>query len=263
MKRFSRITAALIASMTIFMFSCDKDNDDETPKPQLPQANVVKSAGDVLPAINQFRSLIGDSLNTTTGKTSGRREVNWEGVPSNQTNNNLFPLDFFNNTDPNGPVGRKRGLVYSPSSVFRVDSTAYSEIEASYATEFKAFSGKKLFAPAGSNKTEISFRIAGTNTPAFVNGFGLVFSDIDDESKTTVHFYDGNKSLGIFNAPKRTDADGFSFLGVFFPTAKVTRIVITTGNGVLAAGTKDITAGGSQDLVVMDDFFYDEPKVIE
>ncbi|MEP6947800.1 MAG: hypothetical protein ABI863_00935 [Ginsengibacter sp.] len=37
-------------------------------------------------------------------------------------------------------------------------------------------------------------------------------------------------------------------------------VKITAGNGLLATGVKDITDGGTKDLVVMDDFIYDEPK---
>jgi hypothetical protein len=46
---------------------------------------------------------------------------------------------------------------------------------------------------------------------------------------------------------------------VFFPDEKVTRVRITAGNGALATGVKDVTDGGSKDLVVYDDFFYNEP----
>ena len=79
-------------------------------------ATELKAAGDssaIIGTINQFRKILGDSLNVAPGKTSGRREVNWDGVPANFTNNNTFPPDFFNLTDPAGANGRKRGLVYS------------------------------------------------------------------------------------------------------------------------------------------------------
>lgn len=241
--------------------SCDKDDDNDYSQPPQIKSNVVSAAGDLTAAISQFRTLLGDPANTTPGQSAGRREVNWDGVPANLTNNNTFPLDFFNNTDPNGPNGRKRGLVYlNTGAQFRIDSTNFAEIEPTYADNFKAFSPKRLVTAANTNITEIGFKIPGSDTDASVKGFGLVFSDVDNAEYTKVEYFNGSKSLGVFKAPKRTDANGFSFLGVFFPEEKVTRVKITHGNGVLAAGQKDISDGGTYDLVVMDDFFYSEPS---
>jgi hypothetical protein len=264
MKQFRSIAVTLIAATLIVSCSKDDDNGYETPTPPEPpvqiKSTVVSAAGDLTAALTQFRTLIGDPLNTTPGKTTGRREVNWDGVPANLTNSNNFPFDFFNITDPTGADGRKRGLVYANTGTsFRVDSTSYSEIDASYAAEFKPFSGKRLFTYINNNITEIFFKVPGTNTEAFVKGFGLILSDVDDANSTSLEFFSGTKSLGVFKAPVRKDANGFSFLGVQFPDEKVTRVKITAGNGLLGAGIKDISAGGTKDLVVMDDFFYSEP----
>lgn len=259
MTRLKLIAAAITA---LVLTGCDKeDYDDHTPPP--PPPTVVKASGDLTNALTQFRSLIGDPLNTTPGQTVGRREVNWDGAPVNVTNNNAFPLDFFNSTDPAVGNARKRGLVYiGAANSLRLDSTNYSEIETTYGDNFKPFSNKKVITSINSNITEIEFKVAGTNTPASVQGFGLVFSDVDQDNYTTVQFFDGNKSLGVFKAPVRSDANGHSFLGVHFANDKVTRIKITAGNGVLAQGTLDVTNNGTKDLVVFDDFFYSEPKAL-
>lgn len=251
-------TASLLTAVTLLFISCKKDNDYH--EPQQPQilSSVVKGSGDISSALTQFRGLLGDSLNTTPGKTSGRREVNWDGVPAANTNNSSFPLDFFNNTDPNGPAGRKRGLVYvSNGTAFRIDSSDFSELDGGYAAEFDAFSPKKIISPVATNITEVVFKVPGTNTDAFIRGLGIVFLDVDDANATTIEYFNGNKSLGVFKAPVRTSSS-FSFLGVFFPNEKVTRAKITAGNA--AMGNKDITSGGTKDIVVMDDFLYDEPK---
>jgi hypothetical protein len=264
-------TSLFLILASALLASCDKndngyDGDGGQKDPQI-EVNISKSSGDsatIIGTINQFRKVLGDSLNTTPGKTSGRREVNWDGVPADLVNNDQFPLDFFNNTDPAGPAGRKRGLVYlNAGSALRVDSSSFSDIDASYADEFQFFSRKKLIAAATSNISEIVFKVAGTNTDAFVKGFGVIFTDVDDAASTYVEFYDGAKLLGKFNAPARTNAGSFSFLGIHFPADKITKIRITAGNGVLAQGNKDISQGGSKDLVVFDDVFYDEPQQLQ
>ncbi len=245
--------------LSSFMIACDKD-DDDTPPPPAPQATVVSGAGELTAVLTQFRGILGDPLNSTPNQATGRREVNWDGVPANFTNSDNFPFDFFNLTDPAGANGRKRGLVYAnAATAFRVDSSDFAEIDASYADQFDAFSGKRTFVTRGSVVTEIVFKVPGTNTDAFVKGFGAVFSDVDDANSTKIEFYNGTKSLGVFKAPVRAAGSSFSFLGVFFPGEKVTKVKITAGNGLLAAGVKDISNNGTYDLVVMDDLFYNEP----
>jgi hypothetical protein len=267
MKKISLFSILLAG---VFITSCNKDDDYHYEKPGGGGQNYVtelKAAGDssaIIGTINQFRKILGDSLNVAPGKTSGRREVNWDGVPANFTNNNTFPLDFFNLTDPAGANGRKRGLVYlATGSPLRLDSSSFKDIDASYATQFIAFSQKKAIISANSTVSEIVFKVAGTNTDASVQGFGIIFSDVDEANSTTLQFFNGNKDLGTYKAQPKNGSANFSFLGVHFQNDKVTRIKITAGNGVLAAGTKDVSNGGSKDLVVYDDFFYDEPKPLQ
>lgn len=262
MKKITILSLAIAAVLV----SCNKDDHYPNVPPPAPEikADIVKAAGDsaaIIASVNQFRSMLGDSLNTAPGKTGGRREVNWDGVPPTFTNNNNFPLDFFNATDPNLPNGRKRGLVYlNNGSPIRIDSTSFSEIESSYADQLLPFSKKRAVISASSVVSEIVFKVAGTDTDAFVKGFGIIFTDVDDASSTYLEFFNGSKSLGVFYAPQRNATGGFSFLGVHFPDEKVTRIKITAGNAVAAPGVKDLSSGGSKDVVAYDDFFYSEPK---
>jgi hypothetical protein len=257
MKKIKILMAFL--SGAILIASCDKDDDAYvSPEPQ-PQAIVVNASGDLSAALTEFRHLLGDSLNTVPGKTSGRREVNWDGVSADLNNNDAFPFNFFNATDAGAPNGRKRGLIYiNDGTTFRVDSSDFAGIDPSYAAQFNPFSGKRTFSGANSNVTEVAFQVAGQTTPAIIKGFGVVFSDVDDAASTSLEFFNGTKSLGVFKAPV-AGSNSFSFLGVYFPNEKVTRVKITAGNAKLAAGVKDISDGGTKDLVVMDDFFYNEP----
>ncbi|MEO7766151.1 MAG: hypothetical protein ABIS01_01950 [Ferruginibacter sp.] len=256
LKVISLVTAAT------FFISCKKSSDD----PYNPVHNVnavVKSAsGDsaaIVTKLNEFRVLAGDPLNMAPGATTGRREVNWDAVPGIFTNANNFPFDFFGAADVSLPNGRKRGLILTGiGTSFRVDSTSFSDIENTYADQFKIFSKKRLFASIGNNVIQVTFKVPGTTNDAFVKGFAVIFCDVDDAYSTTVEYFNGAKSLGVFRAIPA--AQGFSFVGVSFPDDKVTRVQIAPGNGSLATGVKDISNGGAKDLVVMDDFIYDEPK---
>src|SRR6185436_18504629 len=145
-------------------------------------------------------------------QATGRREINWDGAGANPFNNkNDFPANFFN-------TNVKSGAVFTTAGTgFRNDSTLFSELNPEYATDFTFFSANKIFAPIGSNQLDQLFQVAGQPTPAVVRGFGIVFSDVDLAGKTTIELFaqDGT-TLGTFGAPVRTDATGFSFVGVSF-----------------------------------------------
>jgi len=263
-----RLTITMISSAVLLFAGCTKDrtaNNSGYPQPPVTVNSVVEaSSGDslgVVSKINDFRELAGDPVNTAPGAETGRREVNWDAVPPAFTNANNFPFDFFGGSDAALPNGRKRGLILQNTGTsFRVDSTSFSDIDASYSAQFEAFSKKRLFVYLGNNVTEVTFKVPGTTTDAFVKSFGVVFTDVDQANSTSIEYFNRDRSLGVFNVPVRTVNGSFSFLGVTFPDEKVTRVRITSGNGVLGAGIKDISDGGTKDLVAMDDFIYDEPK---
>ncbi|MEO6356960.1 MAG: hypothetical protein ABIU77_02895 [Ferruginibacter sp.] len=256
--------ATCIAAIILSATGCKKDYNTNYP-PATINAVVKAASGDSLgiaTTMNAYRLLAGNQLNSTTGVTGGRREVNWDAVPAAFTNTNNFPSDFFGASDAALPAGRKRGLLLQNTGTsFRIDSTNFADIDPSYTTTFVTFSKKKLFVYMDNNVTEVGFKVPGTNTDAFVKGFGVVFCDVDDANSTSLEFFSGSKSLGIYK-PVTTATGSFSFLGVNFPDEKVTKVRITAGNGLLGAGIKDISNGGTKDLVVMDDFIYDEPKAL-
>jgi hypothetical protein len=136
-------------------------------------------------------------------------------------------------------------------------------VNAAYAGEFNVFSAPKLFAARGSTVTDVSFVVAGSNTPALVSGFGSVFADVGLATSTTIQYFDAaGNLLATATAPKRSDAAGLSFVGAMFQSRLVARVRITSGNTPIdPAVTDDANSGGARDIVVMDDFIYGEPRV--
>ena len=254
----------IVSVVSVLAVSCSKKHDGGEGYPGKPTVNAVvfSAAGDsagIVNKLNEFRLFAGDPVNGNPGATTGRREVNWDGVPAALTNNNNFPFNFFGSAEAADANGRKRGLITTPTSTsFRVDSSDFASVDASYASQFEAFSRKKLFADMGNTITEVTFKVPGTNNNAFVKSFAVIFSDVDVANSTTVQYYNGTKSLGTFSA--QVASQGFSLVGVGFADEKITRVKITSGNGLLVSGIKDISNGGNKDLVVMDDFLYSEPQ---
>ena len=232
-------------------------------------AQVVRSAsgataGDITAARDQFRTdLGGGTVAGANGSFGGvRREINWDGVPDALSAPNNLPANFFNVNSP-------RGVIFStPGTGFQVSSTAasgtpveFGNIDPSYTQTFATFTPQRLFTPIGSNIVDVTFFIPGTTIPAFTNGFGAVFSDVDFANTTTLTFFGaGGTLLGTFAVPNVVGAnETFSFLGVSFSDFIVSSVRITNGNAALQAGGLD---SPSADRVVMDDFIYGEPRAV-
>jgi hypothetical protein len=218
---------------------------------------IVRGSGDITSAVVQFRGLLGDPLNGVKAgeQPSGRREINWDGVPDTLTNVNTFPAGFFN----------ARGANFGgPGTGFRNSDNDFSDLNPAYGAQFEAFSKPKTFMPVGSPEMEVLFTVAGSTTPAAVTGFGIVFSDVDRNGSASIKLFDAKgRSLGQYHAPVRSDATGLSFIGVVFDQAIVAKVVITSGQAAIDAGLEDVTDGGNRDLVVTDDFLYGEPKALQ
>lgn len=231
---------------------------ENSPLEPKPEVIVIRASGDIDAALDEFRELLG-RLNTTPGASGGRREINWDGVPGMFTNNNLFPGNFFAAFNENDPVGRKRGLLSTtPGNGFSISDKDFVNLDSAFTGQFRAFSPAKTFIANGSVITDNFFKIPGTNTDATVQGFGVVFSDVDNSASTSMEFFSGEKSLGSFKVPNNGNnkPGGFSFLGVYFPNEKVSRVRIYSGNAPLSTPREDLAG---KDLVIMDDFIYSEP----
>jgi hypothetical protein len=263
-----KVEMRIIRSITIvlagLLLACSDDDYGSSappppppPPPPGPTATVVTASGDIRTRVEEFRTTLGVANGTTVGEqATGRREINWDGAAANPFNNrNDFPADFFNTTV-------KVGAIYTTSGTgFRNDSLLFSEVNPSYAAEFTAFSPSKIFAPVGSNQLDQLFQVAGQPTPALVRGFGIVFNDVDVAERTSIQLFaqDGT-SLGTFSSPVRTDASGFTFVGVTFTEAVIARVRITLGTGAMGPAVNDVSAGGTIDIVALDNVIYGEPR---
>jgi hypothetical protein len=222
-------------------------------------------------ARDQFRADIGGgTVAGANGSFGGlRREINWDGVPDALAAPNNLPANFFSVNSP-------RGVIFStPGTGFQVSATAasgtpvrFGNINPTYPAEFKAFSPERLFTPLGSVVTDIDFFLPGTNIPATVSSFGVMFSDNDGIDTRIDLFGPGGASLGSIS-PLPADKD-VSFVGITLTPPGLTSIAhvrITSGNTILAPGNNAPDAFGvfppaqPPDLVTMDDFIYSEPVI--
>ncbi len=224
------------------------------------------NAAAIQATVDQFRADLGTNNGVGGSFVSGRREINWDGVPDGFSAPNAFPNNFFNSNSPRGAVFSSTAItgITSNQQPFMVSSTAasgtpvnFGNLDASYTATFQTFSAQRLFTANNSNIVDVDFFIPGTKIPATVAGFGAVFCDVDATSTTVIQYFDvDGRSLGLFSAPAANN--GLSFVGVSFTTERVARVRIYNGNSAARAGNVD--GGATNDVVVMDDFIYGEPR---
>ena len=242
----------------VLLASCN--SYDAPTQPPLPAYTTYETLGDsisIAAKLDEFRAALGGALNAPNSPpaASGRREINWDGVPAALTNVDNFPADFFN-------VNSKRGaLLQTPGTGLRIDSTDFAAVNAGLGAQFKFFSAKKTFMAVGSNQVDVVFQVVGATTAGLVNGFGVVFSDVDRNGSTTVELYDANDvRIAVLTAPNHAGTQLLSFTGAVFASPIIARARIISGDAALNGTILDVSAGGTADLVVMDDFVYGEPQ---
>ncbi len=242
----------VVVAFTMFFFSSFA---------QLVRSGSGANASAIQTVVDQFRTDLG-TLNTNVPGSfgTGRREINWDGVPNAFAAPNDLPSDFFNVTSPRGVVFSTAGTalqVSANSSNPTSTPVNFNNINPTYSLLFSPFSAQRLFTPSGSNITDVTFYFPGSAIPAQVRGFGAVFSDVDLANTTSIQYFDRNNiSLGTFFVTEATGNGTFSFLGISYSTAVIGRVRITCGNAALNAAVNESV---STDLVVIDDFIYGEP----
>jgi len=233
---------------------------------------VFQTAGPTVASIqstvDQFRAALGggNNGNQPGPLTGGRREINWDGGGSSATSPGATPFDVFLVTRGARMTTPGTGFVQAPPS-----GLATTFENPSYATEFAPFSLLRLFSPVGSNLTRVSFFLpGGGELPARTPGFGAVFSDVDQQNGLGFDFSYGLRTntvveyYGIYGellyrseVPASPGDATFSFFGIVYKDARIARVKIFTGD--VAPGRTD----GKKDIVMMDDFIYGEPVVVQ
>jgi hypothetical protein len=213
--------------------------------------------GSIQPAVDSFRSAVGNPNNgNAPGVSGGRREINWDGAGATTAAVSGPTLDAFTNT---------RGARFTtPGTSFLqtpLNAPELLNVNPSYGTTFTAFSPQRIFTPLGSNVTDMKFFVPGTNgaTPATVSSFGAVFTDVALANDTRMQFFDANgkEILNVAAEPGTVPNGSLSFLGATDTAgAQIAEVRITTGTTAL--GPNNNPAAGVN-VVAMDDFIYSEP----
>jgi Calx-beta domain-containing protein len=224
--------------------------------PAAAQADGVKrtAAGaapaDITAAVDAFRADIGGANNAGGAPAaSGRREINWDGVPDANADPNPFPAGTF--------LGR--GILFdTPGTGFKVSANAANMTATPVRfdnPEFQVFSAQKLFAPTGSNLSDSHFFVPGTATPATTSAFGVVFTDVDVTGSAKIEYFDPAGALLDTVVAPASPNGGLSFAGESFDAGeRIGHVRVTSGT------TSTLTSDpAGQDAVAQDDFIYGEP----
>ena len=225
-------------------------------------------------AVDAFRASLGDNnLNNPGPIQKGRREINWDGGNVNllDTTPPVNPFLVFLNTRGSQYKTPGLGLSQAPPAGGTQGGLAALFGNPNYAKIFKAFSRSRLFTPVGSNITEASFSVPGTNgnAPATVRGFGAVFTDVDQpdgnepgaahKGSTEIEYFDKTASSYSPVPFRPSPGDGsLSFFAIKFDDARIASVRIKTGD--VAPGPND---DRQHDIVMMDDFIYGEPQLLQ
>ena len=218
--------------------------------------------------VDAFRAALGaDNGNLPGQQPDGRRSITWDDIALDPD-----PLRVTSFPSPmetlNSPP-TTRGAVFSNGCQDAYCFSAgfvISGVNGFFGEGiFIPFSGARLFGsgPLQPAVTEVHFFVAGTDIPATVSGFGVVFSDVDLATSTSVEYFNRqDESIGLAFAPPANQ--GLSFVGMIFADQRIARVRIVSGNTPLGFGNSDGPSpypGFFNDIVAMDDFMYAEPSI--
>lgn len=289
LKRIMFILTAFVLLMPAITIAAPVVFEASESEPDDTQAVVEEASGsepaDIQAVVDDFRAFLGDNNGVGGTFPDGRRQIDWDGTPDDFSAPNNLPANFFNANSPRGVV------FFTPGTGFQVSADSdnptdtpveFGNIEPFLPFLFRTFSPERLFTALDSNIVEVLFFVPGTSTPATVDGFGAVFTNVNRDNITKIEYFDINGSLlfSRFVLPGTTPLESLSFLGVGFDEGEQVFLVrITSGNTLLSptGGIVQVPSKGwgiddpvmmdavpskgwGIDPVVMDDFIYGEPQ---
>ena len=128
-----------------------------------------------------------------------------------------------------------------------------------FPSDFQTFSSQKLFTAVNSNITKVRFFVPGTLTAATTSAFGAIFVDVEVVAQTKIEFFNENDVLIFTRDALVAGNQGLSFLGAVANAGeRISRVRLTSGlNTIVSNG---VLGNLIDDVVVMDDFLYAEPR---
>src|SRR5262245_4072367 len=243
--------ATVAAAAALLCFSLHPaladDDSEDVPPPIVFQAAGPNAAA-IQSAVDAFRAALGNPNNGNAPGplASGRREINWDGGGVDTTTPPVTPFDVFLNTRGARFTTRGEGLSQAPPSGGAQGGLAVLFDNPTYGAIFSTFSSPRLFTPVGSRITRGSFFVPGTNggTPATIQGFGAVFTDVDRPTgsgpsrnrmpSTLIEYFgfgddDDDELLFTSVVPASPGDASLSFFGVVFDQARISRVRIQSG----------------------------------
>ena len=180
------------------------------------------------PAVAAFRADVG----------AARREIDWDGAPQSR-----LPGSFFAARGAQLDTPGLGGEVFDPAGP-------------TWGAGMKAYSGKQLFTPVGSNVTDVRFNVPGSSREATTAAFGIVLSDVDTATGAALTFFDTRGKV-IFEVAVPAGPNGLSFVSVRFTGGeRVARVSVRAGAEALEPGEPEPPQA---DVAAIDDVIFGEP----
>src|ERR1044072_911143 len=211
----------LITTLVAVSQAAQSQNPNDFTPPAVFQAAGI-TASSIQSTVDAYRAALGNPNNNNSGSlSSGHREINWDGGnPSVLTTTDpVTPFNVFLDTRGAQFTTPGLGLTQAPPSGGPQGGLAALFNNPTYATIFSTFSPSRLFAPVGSNVTEGSFFLPGSNgtVPATVSDFGAFFTDVDQPDGSGPSKKKGNR--GASTLIEYFGVDGKVLFSSFVPAS--------------------------------------------